>query len=173
MKQQQKNQSWKPWIFPLSVIMVYGIISLFNSKLITSSLSKTGTIFWNLLPAFILVIILMGVTNKFLDQKRLARILGRHSGVKGTLVAIGAGIISSGAIYMWYPWLADLQQKGASWSHISMFLYNRAVKIPLLPVMISYFGTVFVIVLMVVMIAASILQGHIIEAILAKETSSQ
>ncbi len=45
------------------------------------------------------------------------------------------------------------------------FLYNRAIKVPLLPVMVFYFGVEFVAVLMAYMIVASIVQGKAIEMV--------
>ena len=47
---------------------------------------------------------------------------------------------------MWYPFLADLKDKGIKNPLIVTFLYNRAVKLPLIPVMIYYFGLKFVII---------------------------
>jgi uncharacterized membrane protein YraQ (UPF0718 family) len=60
---------------------------------------------------------------------------------------------------MWYPLLADLKEKGLSHGLIACFLYNRAIKIPLLPLLIFYFNWQFVIVLTIVMIGASLIQG--------------
>ena len=61
--------------------------------------------------------------------------------------------------------LKDLKKHGAGFGFVATFLYNRAVKIPLLPVMFFYFGLTFVVVLTIVMIIASIIQGWIIEKI--------
>ncbi|MFP4645469.1 MAG: permease [Candidatus Woesearchaeota archaeon] len=165
-QQAPKKWSWKAWLFPGAILLCYGILSVFDTEIVLASMEKASAILWNLLPALLFVIALMTVTNKFLDQRKLARILGRDSGIKGTLAAIAAGIISTGAIYVWYPLLAELHERGASWGHISMFLYNRSVKIPLLPVMISYFGTMFVIVLLFTMILGSVLQGYLLEMFL-------
>jgi len=48
---------------------------------------------------------------------------------------------------------------------IAAFLYSRAIKIPLLPLMIYYFGTLFVVVLLPYIVIASIVVGEIIELI--------
>jgi uncharacterized membrane protein YraQ (UPF0718 family) len=67
---------------------------------------------------------------------------------------------------MWYPLLSDLQKKGVKNSFIATFLYNRAIKPALLPLIIFYFGLAFTIVLTIVMIIASVFQGLIVEKIL-------
>jgi hypothetical protein len=51
---------------------------------------------------------------------------------------------------------------------IGVFLYNRAIKIPLLPLLIYYFGTAFTILLLMWMIIASLVEGKIIEIIDSK-----
>jgi len=48
---------------------------------------------------------------------------------------------------------------------IAAFLYSRAIKIPLLPLMIYYFWTLFVVVLLPYIVIASIVEGEIIELI--------
>ena len=45
------------------------------------------------------------------------------------------------------------------------FFYNKATKIPLLQVTSFYFGIEFVIVLMTCMVAASIVQGKVIDMV--------
>jgi len=80
------------------------------------------------------------------------------------------GILSHGPIYVWYPLLKDLKEHGMRTGLVTVFLYNRAIKIPLLPIMIFYFGISFVIILSIYMIIASIFQGKIIEILEDKYT---
>lgn len=60
---------------------------------------------------------------------------------------------------MWYPLLADLREKGMREGYIATFLYNRAVKVPMLPLMIFYFGLPFTLALSLWMIVLSVIQG--------------
>jgi len=48
---------------------------------------------------------------------------------------------------------------------IAAFLYNRAVKIPLIPLMIFYFGIPFVVILTIYTIVASVVEGKVLEGI--------
>ncbi|MBA7715913.1 hypothetical protein ES703_124972 [subsurface metagenome] len=75
-----------------------------------------------------LVFVIMLLINLFLKPARIAKFLGKGSGVKGIALSAAAGIISTGPIYVWYPLLRDLKEKGAGESSIAIFLYNRAVK---------------------------------------------
>ncbi|OYT57847.1 hypothetical protein B6U70_01850 [Euryarchaeota archaeon ex4484_162] len=105
----------------------------------------------------------MGFSNYFLKPKTVSEHLGVESGVKGWILAIAMGILSHGSIYVWYPFLKNLREYGMRNGLITVFLYNRAIKIPLLPVMIFYFGPVFVVILLVYMIMVSVVEGKIVE----------
>jgi uncharacterized membrane protein YraQ (UPF0718 family) len=90
----------------------------------------------------------------------------KEKGIRKWFYVIIGGILSSGPIYMWYPLLADLKHKGLNYGLIACFLYNRAIKIPLLPLAVLYFGWKYVIVLSFVMIAMSIVQGILIDHVM-------
>jgi uncharacterized membrane protein YraQ (UPF0718 family) len=68
-----------------------------------------------------------------------------------------------GSAYIWYIFLKDLKQKGMKTSLIVAFLYNRAIKIPLLPMMIYYFGYPLTIILTIYMIIFSVINGLVVE----------
>jgi len=101
----------------------------------------------------------MLLINLFLKPAAVAKFLGKGSGVKGIALSVAAGIISTGPIYAWYPLLKDLKDKGAGESSIAIFLYNRAVKPFLVPVMVTYFGWLYVVTLIILTILASVVVG--------------
>lgn len=90
----------------------------------------------------------------------------KDKGMKKWFFVIIGGILSSGPIYMWYPLLADLRNKGLNYGLIACFLYNRSIKIPLIPLAIIYFSWKYIIILLLVMILASIIQGIIINKLM-------
>ena len=75
------------------------------------------------------------------------------------------GVLSHGPIYTWYPLLRELRKQGMKIGLMAVFLYSRAIKIPLLPLLVYYFGIAFVIILTGYMIIASIAEGQIVEMI--------
>jgi len=160
------KQNKTAWYYLFIVLAITIIIFLINPN----AISPVATFFINILgkiiPIFILVFVLMFFTNLFIQPTKLVKWLGHESGIKGWIIAIFGGIISSGPIYMWYPLLAELKNKGMKTSLMSAFLYNRAIKIPLLPLMIFYFNLKYVLVLMIVMIFMSIANGKIVELFL-------
>jgi len=98
---------------------------------------------------------------------------GKGAGVKGWLIAIFGGILSTGPIYLWYPLLSDLKEKGMKDSFIATFLYNRAVKIPLMPMMIFYFGISFTAILTIYIVIFSIINGFCVDKLLLEKREKE
>jgi uncharacterized membrane protein YraQ (UPF0718 family) len=156
------------FLFPAVILGLYGILFAVMPDRASLALKSSGNIFLNMLIPLCLVLVLMILLNLFLKPAQIARFLGKGAGIKGILLSAAAGIISTGPIYAWYPLLKDLRGKGAGNSPIAIFLYNRAVKPFLLPVMIGYFGWEYVVILTVLTVLASVAIGYSMN-ILVKE----
>ena len=177
MKKKQKKETEKvkgktemshsQWYFFAAVMILSIIIFFIKPEAFDPGLQYFLDIIKKIIPIIIFVFILMFFINLLIKPKQLVKYLGKKSKSKlGWPLAIITGIISTGPIYMWYPLLNDLQKKGVRNGFIAAFLYNRAIKPALIPLIIFYFGLVFTIVLTIVMIMASVLQGLIVEKIL-------
>ncbi len=142
---------------------IYIILFSFKRDLIISSLQYFVHIFVKVFYITLIVFLFIFLTNLFLKPKSIAKHLGKKSGLKGWIIAIISGIISMGSIYLWYPLLTELKEKGMRKGLIAAFLYNRAVKIPLLPLMVYYFGWLFALSLTLYTIIFSVFMGIIIE----------
>jgi uncharacterized membrane protein YraQ (UPF0718 family) len=149
-------------------IVAYAAAALVDQGLFVESLAYSAGIFVGILPVMALVFGMMFLSNLLLDTKRISSIMGKGSGIKGWAVAIAGGILSAGPIYMWFPLLSDLKEKGMKYSLIAAFLYNRAVKIPLMPLMIVYFGWEFTAVLALMMMGFSVINGVVVEMIIRR-----
>lgn len=152
--------------FFLIVILIYLIIFLIKPEAISPSLKFFINLLKTIIPVFIIVFILIALINYFIEPKTLVKHLGKSVKAKGWIISIITGIISTGPIYMWYPLLSDLQKHKIRNGFIAAFLYCRAIKPALLPIMIFYFGLQFTIILTIVMIIMSILQGYTLEKIM-------
>ena len=153
------------WYFLLIIIIVYFLFSIFNQKIYLDSLDFFGQIIYKIIPIFILVFVLMSLSNYFITPKFVMRHL-REKGFRKWFYVIVGGILSTGPIYMWYPLLADLRRKGLSYGLIACFLYNRAIKIPLLPLAILYFSWQYILVLCFVMVFVSVIQGVVLNKLM-------
>ena len=155
------------WYFLIIVIIFYLFLLFFKSNSFVSASLFFLNILKKIIPILFLVFVLMSMINYFFTPKIISKYF-KKKGIKKWLFVIVGGILSTGAIYVWYPLLADLKNKGLSYGLVACFLYNRAIKIPMIPLMIFYFSLKYVIILSLVMIFMSVIQGIIIDKILKK-----
>ena len=163
---KKTEQSQAGWIFLIISVFIFVVVCLIKPEVFLPSLKFGWNIIKKIILVFILVFVLMVITNYFISPKKLTKYFGSTKSIKGWFAAIVTGILSTGPIYMWYPLLNDLQKQGVKNGFIATFLYNRAVKIPLLPVMILYFELKYVILLTAVMVLISVIQGLVVEKIM-------
>ena len=163
MPNEQEKKGRGGWLFLVLVLIAYGLLGLVNPEATSRSLTFFTHIMAQVLPVLVLVFFLLFVANLVLKPKRIRRYLGKGSGIKGWIAAVLGGILSVGSIYAWYTMLSELQQKGMRNALIAVFLYSRAVKLPLLPLMIHYFGVAYTLILGLYLIGFSIISGIVIE----------
>jgi len=159
---KNKNESKYGMYFLTFVIVLYVILFFIAPEGVKNSLKISNKLLLQIMPIFLLVIFFMAISNYFMNTKSIAKYVGKSAGIKGWLLVIFAGIFSSGPIYIWYPLLKEFHSKGMRNDLIAVFLYNRAIKVPILPILIYYFGSMFTILLLFYMIIASIIEGKII-----------
>lgn len=155
-------------VFPVSMLVIYGMLFVIMPNKALVALIGSSRVFLNILVPLCLVFIFMVVLNLFIKPESMVKFLGRGAGVKGVILSATAGIVSMGPIYAWYPILKTLREKGAENGLIAIFLVNRSVKPFLFPIMISYFGWSYVLILTIFTIFGSVGVGYCID-VLAKE----
>lgn len=161
----KKKSKQGQWYFLALVVLAYLVIFLIDAEKAFSALRFFKEIFINLLPIFGLIFLIMTLVNYFIKPDTLRRYLGESSGIKGLLISIISGIISSGPIYMWYPLLAKLKKEGMKIGLIATFLYARAFKIPMIPLLIAYFGLPYSVILLSLIIIFSVIHGWTTESL--------
>ncbi|MFP4539557.1 MAG: permease [Candidatus Paceibacterota bacterium] len=153
-------------IFLLTVVLLYLIVGVADPGMTQEALVYFLKILKDVAPIFATVFLLMFLFNLFLDEKKMAKFLGESAGIKGWFISVIGGVLSMGPIEMWYPLLGDMQKGGMKNSFIATFLYNRGIKLPLLPMMVHYFGLPFTVVLTFYMLVFSVINGILLDKIL-------
>lgn len=151
--------------FLIIVLLIYVAVFILEPDGAVRSLKASADVLVQIVPVLLLVLLMMGIMNYLMSPKDIRKYVGEGSGVRGWAIAIGTGILSHGPIYVWFPFLRDLRDQGMRSGLIAAFLYNRGIKIPLLPIMVYYFGLAFVGILVVYMVVASVIQGKLIEVL--------
>jgi uncharacterized membrane protein YraQ (UPF0718 family) len=160
MKRQSNNKTAiGGWLFLLLVLVAYAVLAGVDMALVSRALGFFAKIIGTVLPVLALVFILLLAADLLLNRKWVERNLGRGSGPRGWLMAALAGVLSTGPIYPWYALLRELRGKGMRTSLVAVFLYGRAIKLPLLPLMVHYFGTAYTLVLCLYLFLFSIVSG--------------
>ena len=158
-KKQKKNRSG--YIMLGVVCTLYIVLYFFNADKTVASLLASLNVLKIIAPILLIVFFLMALLNTFINEKSIAKHLGEDSGAKGWFIALFGGILSHGPGYIWYPMLQELRNKGALDGLVVAFIYARAIKLPWLPIMISYFGISFTIVLSFYTVLGAFIQGVI------------
>ena len=168
-KKQDKPFAFRGKYLLLFVIIFYSVFFLLNSQSAWIALQKSFTVLIKILPIFAGVILFTALLNFFLKPKQIARHLGHESGFKGWLWALAAGVISHGPMYAWYPLLEELRSHGMRDALIVVFFASRTIKIPLLPMMIDYFGLTFTVVLSFYILVGALVQGMLLAILNSKQ----
>ena len=158
-----KKIEFKGVKFFFIILIAYSILLIFDNLTAFASLQKAYHIFGTLIPIFIFIIILTAFINYFLKPKQILKHFGEDSGKKGIFYSIIGGILSHGPMYAWYGMLKDMREHGLKDGLIATFLYSRAVKLPLLPMMIAIFGIEYTIIINIYIVIFAVIQGKIID----------
>jgi uncharacterized membrane protein YraQ (UPF0718 family) len=159
MESVWKRKGVGGWLFLLLVLAAYGVTGAIDAEMAGQALDFFGKAMRKVLPVLVIVFLLLLAADLLFKAKWIKRNLGREAGFKGWFIAAVGGVLATGPIYAWYALLRDLREKGMRASLAAVFLYSRAVKLPLLPLMIHYFGTAYTSVLCLYLFAFSIVSG--------------
>ena len=172
MNKKQKSQNSQKrigYIMLFIVIVLYGLAALSDATSAYKALQNSWDILVFILPILLVVLLVMAMINTYIQPKKLLKYLGKESGIKGWVIAIFAGVISHGPGYVWYPMLSDLRSHGVKNGLIVAFFYARSIKIPWIPMMISYFSLSFTVILTFYILLGALIQGIIAQKLLDSE----
>lgn len=118
------------------------MLSAFKSKQKTLlALKKAWKSFENILPQFLVIIIIIGIMLSLLTPEQISRFLGNESGWLGIVIAAIIGSITLIPAFVAFPLAAALLNNGAGYMQIAAFVSTlMMVGIVTFPVEIKYFG---------------------------------
>lgn len=151
------------WLFLIAVGGLYAFIGLFRPSIVSDALASFAPLLLRIVPVLVVVFGLLFLVSLFLERKWLVQHLGNASGCGGWALTVACGILAAGPLYVWYPLLGELKAKGMSNALIATFLYSRALKLPLLPLMVHCFGAAYTVTLSVCIILFSVMSGLLMQ----------
>ncbi len=159
MEREREKKGVGGWLFLLLVLAAYGVTGAIDAEIVVQALSFFGKAMRKVLPALVIVFLFLLMADLLFEPKWIKRNLGGEAGIKGWLIAAVGGVLAAGPVYAWYALLRELRENGMRASLAAVFLYSRAVKLPLLPLMIHYFGAAYTLVLCLYLLGFSIVSG--------------
>ena len=159
------------WLFLTGVAGVYLIVGILDPDTAVHALTTLAALGRRIAPVLVLVFAFLFVVNVTLKRQWIVRHLGKAAGLGGWTMTVVSGILAAGPLYAWYPLLAELREKGMSRALVAVFLYSRALKLPLLPLMVHYFGLGYTVALSLCIVAASVASGLLIAVVPDADTT--
>jgi uncharacterized membrane protein YraQ (UPF0718 family) len=105
------------------------------------ALKKAWKSFENILPQFLAILIIIGITLAVLSPETISKLIGDQSGWLGMLMAATIGSVTLVPGFVAFPLAAALLENGAGFMQIAVFISTlMMVGIVTLPVEIEYFG---------------------------------
>ena len=144
-------------------LLAWGGVALVAPQHTSKALSFFVGLLIRITPALGLVFLLLFVANLVTEQRWIERYLGRKPSVGGWLIAVAAGVVAAGSLYAWYALVGELKQKGLRPGLAAAFFYAFSIKLPLLPLLVHFFGLTYAIVLNGWLILFAVLGGLLVE----------
>ncbi len=125
-----------------AITLAFLLLSYFKDKKKTKmALKKAWKAFENILPEFLVVILLVGILMSVVNPEVISKIIGSDSGWFGVLLASIVGSITLIPGFVAFPTAALLLKGGAGYMQIGAFISTlMMVGIITIPVEIKYFG---------------------------------
>lgn len=118
------------------------LLSFYKDKKKTNiALKKAWRAFENILPEFLVVIMLVGLLLAVVNPEVITKIIGTNSGWLGVLLAAIVGSVTLIPGFVAFPTAAMILQGGAGYMQIGAFISTlMMVGIVTMPVEIKFFG---------------------------------
>lgn len=128
-------------ILYLIAVLCLGCSYLKNRQKTRMAMKKAFKAFENILPQFLVVLILVAMALAVIDTQTISLVLGNNSGAWGVLVASLVGAVTLIPGFVAFPAAAALLQGGAGTTQIAAFVSSlMMVGVVTLPLEIQFFG---------------------------------
>ena len=166
-----KDRFWGNRLFCAFAIFCLLLVFIFDFRNFFWIVSYFYDIFLKVLWPLFLVYLLILFFNLFSLESKFKKLIWTWSYFRKNIFVLLFGIISSGPIYLWYGLLKRLNDSGLTSWHIATFSYARAIKLPMLPIMMSYFWFRYSLLFILVLLFLSFFQSYLVDYLLNKKKS--
>jgi uncharacterized membrane protein YraQ (UPF0718 family) len=150
----------KRWGPVLVVFVAYGALAWFSPGRFNRGVQGTWKYLLTMISIFPAMVVLSRLLQAWIPARVVLRLIGDKSGLRGTALALGAGTLGQGPVYVSYPLGGSLLTKGASLQNVVTFLGAWSVlKWHLLPLEAEFLGWGFAVLRLALLIPGVVLSG--------------
>ena len=154
------------WLFLVAVVLAWLLLALFQPDLLEPAWQRFLTLVSEMAPALLLVGVFLFIANLFSERPWIAQHMGQGAGLRGWFIALGAGVLAAGPPWPWYALAGQLMQRGVQPGLAAAFLYARTIKLPMLPLLIHYFGLGYSLVLLFWLLMLAVVVGLVMQRLM-------
>ncbi|RJQ31836.1 MAG: hypothetical protein C4562_05195 [Actinobacteria bacterium] len=152
----------KNMLFGLAIIIYLFVFILSPQKGFLALRISTVTLL-NVILIIFSVFIFIGLFHVWIHEDLIIKHLGHESGLKGLALGALTGTSLNGPLFAIFPMLKSLLEKGAKLGVITVIFATYAIKVPLLPLEVSFFGWKFTIIHNLLMLLAAFIMAPLME----------
>jgi len=129
------------YVLYLTTAILLVVSYMKDKKKTKMAIKKAWKSFENILPQFLIILILIGIVLAILSPDVISSLLGQKSGWLGIIIASIIGSITLIPGFVAFPLAATLLKNGAGFTQMAVFISTlMMVGIVTLPLEIKYFG---------------------------------
>ncbi|MFQ6051146.1 MAG: permease [Candidatus Hydrothermarchaeota archaeon] len=119
----RKSEQWILYI----VLAFYFALFTLDSSRFKEALSFTVDLFFEVLPLVIVAMLLAGLTQNFMPENIVSKLLGKKAGKKGLLYGVLLGTITPPKGLFRLPLLSTLLKQGATLGSVTALTASRSI----------------------------------------------
>ncbi len=156
------DRIWFNRFFLLCVLILYFVFFIFAPDWWIRTLQKFLVALKWIIPVLFFVYFFIFFFNLIVNNTKIKEKLKISSNFFKYIISVFGWIISTGPVYLWFPFLKQLKEYWLNNWHITSFIYARAIKIPMFPLMIWYFWLFYTIVFNSFLLISAFLIGPLL-----------
>ncbi|MGD9927604.1 MAG: permease [Sphaerochaeta sp.] len=154
----------------LLVLVLLGVVSLFNQELGTGVFNSTVMQLKEMLLVIPPIFVLLGLLDVWVPKQTMVKFMGKGSGLKGILLSLFIGSAAAGPLYGAFPVAAVFMKKGVTFSNVLIFIGAwSTTKIPMILFEFSALGAPFALTRLLIDIPGIIIISFLLTRMIGKE----